>query len=91
MKLKKLLRIKLNYSEVLTRFDMPKIRLERDKCISCGACQAVCPNYWQIADDGKINLLGSQKQGENEILEVGDIACNRDAADTCPVQCIIIE
>ena len=70
---------------------MPKIILERDKCIGCGSCQAVCPKYWQTADDNKINLLGSQKK-DNEIyeLELKQIECNQEAVEICPVQCIAV-
>ena len=71
--------------------NMPKIILEREKCIGCSACEAVCQEYWKMADDGKTNLLGAEEQGENEVLEAQEVGCNKDAADACPVQCIIIE
>ena len=64
---------------------MAKIILEKEKCIGCGSCQAVCPKYWQLADDGKAEYLGSSE------LEDKDIGCNQEAVDTCPVQCIHIE
>ncbi|RLC34135.1 MAG: ferredoxin, partial [Candidatus Nealsonbacteria bacterium] len=69
---------------------MPKIILKRDECIGCGSCQAVCPKFWKIADDGKTNLLNSkQPEGsENYELELADVECNQEAADACPVQCI---
>ena len=71
---------------------MSKIILERNVCIGCGSCQAVCPKYWEMADDSKVNLLGSQKtEDEKYNLKVKEIGCNQDAADTCPVQCIHIE
>ena len=70
---------------------MTKIVLEREKCIGCGACQAVCPEYWQMADDGKINVLGAEKERENQVLEVKEAVCNKDAAEACPVQCILIK
>ena len=66
--------------------------LERDICIGCGSCQAVCPKYWEMADDGKVNLLGSQKaEGEKYVIELEDAGCNQQAAEACPVQCIHIE
>lgn len=70
-----------------------KIILEREKCIGCGSCQALCPKYWEMGDDGKIELLSStKKQGSEDYeLEVNEIGCNQDAADSCPVQCIHIE
>lgn len=71
---------------------MAKIILERNICIGCGSCQALCPKHWEMADDGKVNLLGSQK-GEDEKyeLELGDAGCNQEAVEACPVQCIHIE
>ncbi|MBI2041942.1 MAG: ferredoxin [Candidatus Nealsonbacteria bacterium] len=44
---------------------MVKIILERNVCIGCGSCQAVCQKYWEMQDDGKVNLIGSQKLKTN--------------------------
>jgi ferredoxin len=69
-----------------------KIVHERQKCIGCGSCAALCPKYWEIAEDGKANLLNSkvnQKTGNGE-SEITKIECNQEAADICPVQIIHI-
>lgn len=64
---------------------------EREKCIGCGACAAVCSKYWEMEEDGKATLKGSKKnQDGNYELEVKKIECNQDAADSCPVQIIHI-
>ena len=70
---------------------MPKVIHEKDKCIGCGACAAVCPNFWEMGDDGKSHLKGSKKSGKNFELEIKNTACNKDAEGTCPVQCIHIK
>lgn len=67
-----------------------KIKLEREKCIGCGSCQALCPKYFELAEDGKSHIKNSNKQ-EVEEMEVEKIECAESAAETCPVQCIIIE
>ncbi|MFH1820708.1 MAG: ferredoxin [Candidatus Nealsonbacteria bacterium] len=67
---------------------MPKVILERPKCIGCGSCESVCPKYWKLGDDGKVNLIGSKSQGENFELEVEEAGCNTQAVEICPVQCI---
>jgi len=66
---------------------------KRKKCIGCGSCVAVCPAFWEIGEDGKAHLLGSQfsPEKDEESLEVEKIGCNQEAADVCPVQCICIE
>jgi len=70
---------------------MPKIIHEREKCIGCGSCAALCPKFFEMAEDGKSTLLGSKKNAEgNYELQIEDIECNQEAADTCPVQCISI-
>lgn len=69
-----------------------KIIHERQKCIGCGACAVVCPAFWEMAEDGKANLKGAKKiQNENYQLEVEEVGCNKEAADSCPVQCIHIK
>lgn len=70
-----------------------KVIHEREKCIGCGSCAAVCSKYWEMAEDGKSKLLGSkvnEKSGNYE-LEVEKAECNQEAADVCPVQCIHIK
>jgi ferredoxin len=71
-----------------------KIDHDRDICIGCGACASVCPKYWFMADDGKSNVKGATKtgEGEREILDnlTTDYDCNKEAADSCPVNCIHI-
>lgn len=62
---------------------MAKIIFEREKCIGCGSCQAVCPKYWKLGEDSKVDFLGSEELEEAE--------CNQEAADSCPVQCIKVE
>lgn len=72
---------------------MAKVILEKDKCIGCGSCEALCSKFWKLTGDGKVDLLGStQKTGtENYELEIKEVDCNQDAVDGCPVQCILIE
>ena len=70
---------------------MPKVIQEREKCIGCGACVSICSNFWELSEDGKSTLKGSvNTEGEKYELEVPSVGCNQEAADSCPVQCIII-
>lgn len=36
-----------------------KIIVERPKCIGCGSCAALCPDFWEMAEDGKSFLKNS--------------------------------
>ena len=66
-----------------------KIIHEREKCISCGSCVALCSKFWEMAEDGKSNLKNATKNIKgNYELEVENIECNQEAADSCPVQII---
>jgi len=70
---------------------MPKIIQEREKCIGCGSCAALCPKFFEMTDDGKAKLLNSEKNAEgNDELEVEEVGCAQEAADACPVQIIHI-
>jgi len=70
---------------------MPKIIHEVEKCIGCGACAAVCPDYFEMGDDGKSHVKGSKKVGKNEELTLKDVGCAKDAENTCPVQIIHVK
>jgi len=70
---------------------MPKIIHEIEKCIGCGACTAVCPDFFKLGNDGKARLKGSKKVGKNEELTLKDVKCAKDAEGTCPVQCIHVK
>ena len=61
---------------------------ERDNCIGCGACVGLCPKFWDMDNDGKSKLKGS-KDNQLEIKEA-DLACNKEAAESCPVNIIHI-
>ncbi|MCX6718400.1 MAG: ferredoxin [Candidatus Staskawiczbacteria bacterium] len=69
---------------------MAKIKLEREKCIGCGSCQALCPKYFELQEDGKSHVVGAVKQDVEE-LETEKIECAETVAEACPAQCIHIE
>ncbi len=70
---------------------MKKIILEREKCIGCGTCSVVCPSFWEMSDDGRTNLKNG-KETDKGIYEIKieDPGCNREAEESCPVNCIHI-
>ena len=54
---------------------MGKAKVDKDKCIGCGACEALCPEVFKIKD-GKSHVIGEGN-------------CDLDAAvNSCPVQAI---
>jgi ferredoxin len=53
--------------------------IDREVCIGCGTCVALCPNVFQLQDDGKSKVVNANGAGEDEIQQ---------AIDSCPVQCI---
>ncbi len=59
---------------------MPKISVDKEKCIGCGACVAVCQKSFKME--------GNKAVAVNP--EVEKISCEKDAADSCPVQAITI-
>ncbi len=73
---------------------MAKIIQNYEECIGCGTCVALCPKFWEMADDeAKARpKLGKKNEEGNYEFEVEDkkIGCNKDAAEACPVQVIKI-
>lgn len=71
---------------------MAKIIIEHEKCIGCASCAAICPKYFEMADDGKSKLKGQTlNSAGNFELEVSDLDSAVSASEACPVECIIIK
>lgn len=68
-----------------------KIKLERNKCIGCGSCVAVCDKYFEMGEDNLSKIKGGQTIGENMELEINEVGCAKEAAEICPVQIIKVE
>ena len=75
---------------------MPKVEHVRPECIGCGACVAIAPDFWIMDEnDMKADLKGckkTEKDGEivleQKDLQEGHFETNKEAAESCPVNCI---
>ncbi len=75
-------------------------------CISCGACAAIAPQYWEMDSEGLAHLKGSKevkgiKESKDPMVKDDhwelDIqteearVANQEAADVCPVNIIHVK
>ena len=58
-----------------------KVRVSKDECIGCGACQAIVPDVFEIEDDG----LATAKVSEVPENIKEDVI---DALEGCPTSAI---
>ena len=61
-----------------------KVKVNQDTCIGCGACQAICPNVFEIGDDG-------HAVAKVDTVPESDVANAHDAKESCPVGAITEE
>ena len=60
----------------------PKIpKIDTDKCIGCVLCTQICPEVYEMAEDGKSHVKNTSGATEESIQQ---------SAEACPVGCISI-
>jgi ferredoxin len=55
------------------------VKIDKDKCIGCGACAATCPEVFEMGDDGKSHVKTNAKK---------DAKCIKEAIENCPAEAI---
>lgn len=56
---------------------MVKIVVDKEKCIGCGLCASMCGEVFAMGNDGKASVKAQK-----------DIACVKEAIESCPVSAI---
>lgn len=69
-----------------------KIIQNQQKCIGCGSCVSLCPQLFQMGDDGKAHIKEAEVKKENsEEKTIENSLCGKEAAEACPVQAIEVQ
>ncbi|MFU0824160.1 ferredoxin [Clostridium sp.] len=61
-----------------------KAFVDQDTCIGCGLCPSICPDVFDMGDDGKAHAIVDEVPGDVEDSAV-------EAQESCPVSAIKVE
>ena len=57
-----------------------KVKVDKEKCIGCGACVSCCPEVFELKDfKARVKTPATSKK------------CAKEAAETCPVKAIEVK
>jgi len=57
------------------------VKVNKDKCIGCGYCTSVCPDVFELGDDGKSRVKENADLKKNK-------KCIKEAKGGCPAGAI---
>ena len=63
-------------------------------CISCGACAAINPDFWEMDEQGFAQLKAAQNKGsywERDLKSEEEKAINEETSQVCPVNIIHVK
>lgn len=60
-----------------------KVKIDRDGCIGCGLCTEICPDVFEIAEDGLASVANEPTGTNTDKVH--------EAAESCPVEVIEVE
>ncbi|NLA82585.1 MAG: ferredoxin [Clostridiaceae bacterium] len=60
-----------------------KASVDHDLCIGCGLCESICPQVFEMGDDGLAHVIGEVTPDLEESAE--------EARESCPTEAITIE
>jgi ferredoxin len=58
-----------------------KVKVDKNKCISCGLCANMCPKTFIMDEDNKSEVLKQPNTKE-------EVSCAKEAIESCPVEAI---
>lgn len=58
---------------------MKNITINKNKCIGCGTCAALCPKVFKLGEDGKAEVIDPRADTDENI---------KNAIESCPVGAI---
>lgn len=61
-----------------------KAKVDKDTCIGCGLCPSICPEVFEMDDDGKA-VAKVEDVPDSNVDEA------KDAESSCPVSAIIVD
>jgi ferredoxin len=70
-----------------------KITIDREGCIECGACEAACPDIFELIGDDAADIIRKYRRDSNPAegeVEMEMAPCAQEAAEACPVSVITI-
>ena len=65
-----------------------KVSIDSSKCVACGSCVAVCPEVFEMKEDGTVDVK-SEYKGKDIPKELESKV--KEARDVCPSVAIVIK